>query len=275
MSDIAGPFVPSLERMRLIVETAQHFLRGLTESNLVKGAAPPLLLPEEIALRKIDLPQLFREWEKAMNPEQKPLDFVEANGVRPPLIVVNWPDINGVGRELAALQRIRRCVINHWGLAELVTAQESTILIATNIRRARIFRSVLGHIEIQKPLNWPPPIPVLWQQQASYSLQLLTNQLAEVTRKPPPDPYAEPRRLAKDMSPVCRNIIEAVCDHKGAIPLGELAAILNWRPEIIGANFQQRKKDINKAFKKTQWRLDRQSNEARLTRISKNTSNEK
>src|SRR5438445_5534085 len=92
MSDIPGPVVPSPEQMCRVVESTQHFLRGLTESNLVEGADPPPLLPDEVASRRMHLPDLFRDWERAMNPEQRPLDFVLPNGVHPTLIVQNWPD---------------------------------------------------------------------------------------------------------------------------------------------------------------------------------------
>ena len=89
----------------------------------------------------------------------------------------------------------------------------------------------------------------------------------------PPDQFAEPRRLAKDMGPISRKIVEAICERGGSIPLAELADVLDWNGASKDATFQGRKTAINKKLKGTPWKLERQSNEARLARIGKNPLN--
>lgn len=86
---------------------------------------------------------------------------------------------------------------------------------------------------------------------------------------PPPDPFAEPRELARHLPKVCRKIVETLCDHGGALPLPELAKVLDWSQDRTSGNFQSRRTDINQKFRKSQWRLERESNEARLKDIRK------
>ena len=88
----------------------------------------------------------------------------------------------------------------------------------------------------------------------------------------PPDPFAEPRRIAKDMGPVSRKIVEVICDRGGSVPLGELAKILEWGDATGYANFQSHKTRITKQLTKQlkgRWKLFRRSNTARLEPIGK------
>ena len=84
----------------------------------------------------------------------------------------------------------------------------------------------------------------------------------------PPDPFAEPRRIAKDMGPVSRKIVEVICDRGGSVPIQELAKILEWDDATRSANFQRHKERIMKQLK-GRWKLFRRSNTARLEPISK------
>jgi hypothetical protein len=106
-----------------------------------------------------------------------------------------------------------------------------------------------------------------WCEDAATAVRLLADAKSATDDLPPPDPFADPRRLAKDMGPASRKIVEAACDRGGSIPIVELAGIIGWGDGDPSHAFQARKTYINSKLKKISWQLNRQSGEARLTPI--------
>lgn len=83
--------------------------------------------------------------------------------------------------------------------------------------------------------------------------------------KPPPDPYAELRRLARGLSKQERAVIEALCDARGELSLADVKTLCDWHAPIESA-WNSLRMRLNKKLTSHGWEVKTQAGTARLTK---------
>ncbi len=170
--------IPTPEQLAAIVEKTRSFLDYLRDSALVEGAKEMPVPQATIAYRKGQAIYQWAEWEETMNPSKLPFEG-------PPIGMVagGWPDWKGLHYALVDLDALRKELITRWGLAPVVGAQSVQLAVeaigkpesggkALFIQAKNAPSSgTAGHVRLEKPLDWPLPVPLDWGKQCRYVLK--------------------------------------------------------------------------------------------------------
>jgi hypothetical protein len=176
------PRIPPPEQVRDIVHGTIKFFRALEEGALVEGLPPPPLMPEAIQYERAAALWHLTTWELALNPERLPLRDGMSRGIS------GWPDAETLGKAIDYLYQVRQLVLTHWGLEAIATAPSWGVNIAppkSKLRKRISGALAPGHVYLEKVAPWPPPVPLLWDRQATHAVELLAACL-DAPDAPPP-----------------------------------------------------------------------------------------
>jgi hypothetical protein len=230
MSDVR--LVPSSEHVSAIVAETESFLDFLRDASLIASQRKPLVPAATIAYRKVHAAYRWFDWERVLNPDRVPLGGppigTEAGG---------WPDWRALHLALVDLQSARHTIIDEWGLGPLVGASsiqfsieargapgsgEKTLVVAAS-RDPSSDRS--DEVRLEKPLDWPPPLPRAWRNQCRYAVKRIRTVMEKhMKQSGPPAIRPEPSPMGSDSQLVASALIA----------LGELVDACS-RYQLVGA----------------------------------------
>lgn len=167
----------------------------------------------------------------------EPIDMCDSSGIN---IGKSLPPYDGLNKYLSAqhelLDAIKAASTSLMRIASNRKIDPEPIALASQVLIKVYLNGSLNNLPYQKT-RWPEFVELLdLDDREQKEINLGQMQIERIREEvffhtkanqqtyPQPDPFAEPRRLAKDMSATRRKIIESVCDRGGAMPLFELAS---------------------------------------------------
>jgi hypothetical protein len=170
--------IPSHERLAAIVKRTERFLDYLHDSSLIDGAQKMPVPEASIPYRKGNAAYEWWEWERAMNPSAAPF-------AGPPIGTAagGWLDWKSLHFALVDLHVLRKQLITHWGLSPIVGSKSVRFGCEANGKPGSGAKALFihaekdsssdpaRHVHLEKPLDWPPAVPLEWWQQSRYALK--------------------------------------------------------------------------------------------------------
>jgi len=209
--------IPTSEELTDIIRKTRDLLEFLRDAALIESDKVPRVPESTIAYRKGQAVHRWLEWEQVLNPSRVPFDgppFGMAAG--------GWRNWHPLHLALVDLYALRHQIIAHWDLAPLIRA-ESIRLGFEAIGKPGSGEKALflqtdtlptinnpTRIRIEKPIDWPPPLPLDWYKQCRYVVQRIRKVMeAEVEKAAPPsanpdvqqtsDPSAKPAMTSANL----------------------------------------------------------------------------
>ena len=194
--------IPSREQLGAVVQKTVGFLAYLHDAALIEGANAPCVPLSTIHYRKGNAIFRWAEWEQTMNPSSAPL-----GGPPTGVVAGGWVDWQALHLVLVDLEALRKQLIAHWGLSPLVGAKsvqpswQATGKPGSGEKALFIHgekdpsSGTPAHVCVEKPLDWPPPVPIDWRKQCRYVLKRIKKVMkAEGTTsaQPPSNPDGQP-----------------------------------------------------------------------------------
>ncbi len=235
--------LPTHEQLVAVVEKTGRFLDYLRDAELIEGANPPPVPQSTIAYRKGNVVFRWAEWEQALNPSSAPF-----GGPPTELAAGGWVDWQALHLALVDLYAFRKEIITLWGLASLVgskSVQLSYEAIGSPGSGGKALflhaetgsaSGIPGHVRLEKPLDWPLPIPLQWREQCLYALQRI-NEVMETeglaSKRAPSNGTRLPAAERMNMSqPTTPSDFVTILDHMGRQHSIELAICTYHGPAV-------------------------------------------
>ncbi len=170
--------IPAREQLAAIVEMTARFLDYLQDAVLIEGVKTPPVPQSTIAYKKGQAVYEWAAWEQAINPTS-----VSFEGPPIGMAAGGWPDWKALQFALVDLQALRKQLITYWRLAPIVGAKSVRLRVEATGERdggekglfIHAEKGIPGHMHIEMPLDWPPPVPLDWWEQCRHALQRIKN----------------------------------------------------------------------------------------------------
>ena len=199
--------LPARKNLAAIVEMTASLLEILRDAGLIEHDEHRPIPVSTRAYRKNNAVLKWSKWERLLNPSGAPFEFPPTGSA-----AGGWREWEKLHLSLVDLYALRSELITHWGLESIIGAK--TVRISFEAVGAgdsgQSAQFVYPTIEsgsgdeigrLEKPLDWPPPLPLDWLNQCLYALDGIRQVISSESTPPEGRDQLRGQRMAKTMPP--------------------------------------------------------------------------